>query len=718
MPPDILKRSNKYGTREYRRGQMLGKGGFARCFQITDVSDPSKVYAAKAIQKDTLTEKTEAKLLSEIKIHRSLRHDGIVRLYTQFEDDEFVYIILELCTNQTLLEMLRARKRITETEIRYYLLQIILTLRYIHSQRVIHRDLKLGNLFIHENMTIKLGDFGLATKLESDEERRKTVCGTPNYIAPEIITKNGVGHTFPVDVWSLGCIVYTMIVGKPPFQSTRVHDTYSKIRNSLYSWPSSVTPSKNVQDLVKRMLHVDPMSRPSLGEILLHPFFSEPIPAMLPRAALRTALPMSDLPLKRIHEITFYGESGRPALASRDDGGAAGHPSNNTVTAMETEPVPASGNRSAEPRPLARPVHHASAPPRSRNVPSSGNAPARATPLAPHASGSHGSGAASQQRPTGARPESKPQEGLLCMLTGGLMKEPVQATCGHWFDAGSLVEYIQAQEWLARGSGSARLRPACPACRYPINSPVELHQMPEARTEIQRFVNEDTVAAQLLRNKSFTSACLAHYQVEPHTATTRPPCGNRCVSRFIMSHLDYSSKYGLTYKTYAGQVGALFNDCSHICLTSNQAHIKYIPYSPNGDVDVTPKYMTPGAYPKSEEKKVKLIMYFSNYFDEKNAENVSENAARTPDDPNFPLVVSWTRSENDEFLFHFADGGVQISFRDGSKIMYYQKNHCFTFMSPSGAIMTYPFASAVYNVNNSIAKRVQILRSLLFEKES
>jgi polo-like kinase 1 len=86
-----------------------------------------------------------------------------------------------------------------------YLSQIVNALRYLHQHKVIHRDLKLGNLFLNENMEIKLGDFGLATKLEYDGEKKKTICGTPNYIAPEIL--EGKGHSYEVDIWSVGVIL-------------------------------------------------------------------------------------------------------------------------------------------------------------------------------------------------------------------------------------------------------------------------------------------------------------------------------------------------------------------------------------------------------------------------------------------------------------------------------------------------------------------------------
>lgn len=98
------------------------------------------------------------------------------------------------------------------------MLQILSAVQHIHSNRIIHRDLKMGNIFINKNMQLKIGDFGLATKLEFPEEKKRTVCGTPNYIAPEII-QGTAGHSYEVDIWSCGVICYALAFGKPPFET-------------------------------------------------------------------------------------------------------------------------------------------------------------------------------------------------------------------------------------------------------------------------------------------------------------------------------------------------------------------------------------------------------------------------------------------------------------------------------------------------------------------
>lgn len=168
----------------------------------------------------------------------------------------------------------------------------------MHSHRVIHRDLKLGNIFLSEKMETKIGDFGLATKLEFEGEKKRTICGTPNYIAPEIL-EGKYGHSYEVDIWSLGVIVYTLLIGKPPFETSDVKTTYKRIRMNAYTFPEHIPISQEAKALVTRILHSDPNSRPSLDEILAHPFFNKNvIPRVLPVSTL--AIPPTSSYVKQL----------------------------------------------------------------------------------------------------------------------------------------------------------------------------------------------------------------------------------------------------------------------------------------------------------------------------------------------------------------------------------------------------------------------------------
>lgn len=153
------------------------------------------------------------------------------------------------------------------------------------SMKVIHRDLKLGNLLLNENMDVKVCDFGLAAKVTFDGEKRRTICGTPNYIAPEVLSSK-IGHSFEVDLWSLGVIAYTMMFGRPPFETRDVKVTYRKIRHNNYTFPTHVQISDSGKDFVRSLLRTDPHKRLDLDKIMAHDFFAMDYPERLPLSML------------------------------------------------------------------------------------------------------------------------------------------------------------------------------------------------------------------------------------------------------------------------------------------------------------------------------------------------------------------------------------------------------------------------------------------------
>ncbi|WPK23932.1 hypothetical protein PUMCH_001182 [Australozyma saopauloensis] len=281
-PPSVVR--TRKGI-DYRRGMFLGEGGFARCFQMKDAQ--GKIYAAKTVAKALIkNEKTKTKLLLEIKIHKSLKHPNIVNFVDCFEDDVNVYILLEICPNQSLMELLKTRKRLTEPEVRLFMVQIIGAIKYLHSRRVIHRDLKLGNIFFDPDMRLKIGDFGLATVLTSAESRRYTICGTPNYIAPEVLGGKQTGHSFEVDIWAIGIMMYALLVGKPPFQAKDVNVIYERIKCIEFLFPSDKPISESARVLITDLLSLDPTKRPSINSILDYAWFKGPFPSKTNEEAL------------------------------------------------------------------------------------------------------------------------------------------------------------------------------------------------------------------------------------------------------------------------------------------------------------------------------------------------------------------------------------------------------------------------------------------------
>lgn len=150
------------------------------------------------------------------------------------------------------------------------------------------------------SMEVKLGDFGLAAKLEYAGEKRKTICGTPNYLAPEIV--NNCGHSYEVDVWSLGVIMYTLLYGRPPFETSDVKKTYKRIKECQYTFNEDIHVSSTAKNLIGKVLVVDPSKRLTLEQILAHPFMSHSkVPKQLPSTVLTQAPPRS---LQEQHPIT------------------------------------------------------------------------------------------------------------------------------------------------------------------------------------------------------------------------------------------------------------------------------------------------------------------------------------------------------------------------------------------------------------------------------
>merc|ERR1719481_156701 len=246
-----------------------------------------EITAGKIVPKSLLTKSHhKEKMSQEIRLHKAVSHLHLVKLFSYFEDPNFVYIVLELCRKRSLMELHKRRKAITEPESRYFMHQILLGVLYLHDNKIIHRDLKLGNVFLNDNMEVKIGDFGLATKVDYDGERKRTLCGTPNYIAPEVLGKKG--HSYEVDVWSLGCILYTLLVGKPPFETQTLKDTYSRIKRNEYHIPSRVGPL--AKNLIQKLLQHDPDKRPSVAEILGDDFMTMGyLPHRLPVSCLTMA---------------------------------------------------------------------------------------------------------------------------------------------------------------------------------------------------------------------------------------------------------------------------------------------------------------------------------------------------------------------------------------------------------------------------------------------
>lgn len=270
--------------RQYLPGDMLGRGGFAsvwRAKMIDRRTEPeASECALKVVRRNIKSEQMRTRFKFELGIHNKLRHPNIVEFYRAFTCDELTYVSLELCENGSLTDVVKRRKFLTMGEMRRWLIQLCGAVKYLHTRDVVHRDIKAGNIFLDKDMNVKLGDFGLAsimvpTKDLSSYTRRTTFCGTPNYLAPEVLSRGG--HDKSVDIWAIGILAYYLAVGRAPFHSKSKDEIYERVRKADYSWPELGPESNEIPDDLKSLvaaLLVPEAQRPSPDEVVQHHFFS------------------------------------------------------------------------------------------------------------------------------------------------------------------------------------------------------------------------------------------------------------------------------------------------------------------------------------------------------------------------------------------------------------------------------------------------------------
>ena len=278
----IEKNGNSIEVIYKRLNENLGQGGFGKVYKFQVISgegsDNKEFIAGKIIKKEIyITDKRiEIKLLQdEINLQKNLNRSDIVNVINYVDSDEYVYIFLELCKNGSLRKLLNDRNHLTEKEVQCYMYQIIIALNYIHSNNVIHRDLKLENILLGDNMEIKIGDFGLATKLDRKSKRGLNQnVGTFLYKAPEILSEKE--YSYEIEIWSLGIIMCFLLTGIHPFEGKTKEDTMKNILdiNKLPYSESKCKMSPAAKNLIEQLLVKDPSKRPTLNQIIYHDFFN------------------------------------------------------------------------------------------------------------------------------------------------------------------------------------------------------------------------------------------------------------------------------------------------------------------------------------------------------------------------------------------------------------------------------------------------------------
>ncbi|KAF7636455.1 Protein kinase domain-containing protein [Meloidogyne graminicola] len=258
-----LKHQHQWCLSDFEIGRPLGKGKFGNVYLARDRYYHIPV-ALKILFKSQLVKgNVEHQLIREIEIHAHLRHPNILRIHNYFHDEKKVYLILEYAVHGELFKELNRCKRFSEPRTARYIFQVADALNYCHSKKIIHRDIKPENILLCDDGQIRIADFGWAVRAMN---RRRTMCGTLDYLPPEMISK--MHHDEKVDYWSVGVLCYEFLVGKPPFETSNQQDTYRKIINVHYQFPNYM--SKGAMDLISRLLRKDPAQRMTFEQLLKH----------------------------------------------------------------------------------------------------------------------------------------------------------------------------------------------------------------------------------------------------------------------------------------------------------------------------------------------------------------------------------------------------------------------------------------------------------------
>jgi len=247
----------------------LGTGSFGRVYLVTH-NITKKKYALKVINKHKVIQSYgNCDLIhNEIDIHSKLNHPNIIKLYNVLETEEEINILLEYAQNGSLYSLIKQENGFSENEAYKYFIQIVNAVYFLHQNNIIHRDIKPENILIGDNNLLKLCDFGWAKELTMNN--RSTFCGTVEYMAPEIV---GSGkYDCGVDIWSLGILLYELLIGHSPFKSKKDKNTMIKIQLHDLVFDKNKPLSKDCKDLIQGLLDMNPLNRFKLKDIFEHPF--------------------------------------------------------------------------------------------------------------------------------------------------------------------------------------------------------------------------------------------------------------------------------------------------------------------------------------------------------------------------------------------------------------------------------------------------------------
>ena len=269
---NYFKKNKKYPSTKmkfYKYGRLLGKGAFGKvnlCLHTLT----GRLVAIKSINKEKIkNERQKQKIKQETEIMETLsKSKNIVKIFETYETKKHICIVMEYICAGDLLTYIKKRSKLTEPVAKFIFKQIVLGIKHIHDNNIIHRDIKLDNILLDLDNNIKICDFGVSRKINIGDIMFEQ-CGTPAYIAPEILINKGY-EGFGVDVWSAGVVLYAMLSGTVPFKGNNIKELHDLIINGNYKEINGI--SKEADDLIKKILEVDAKKRIKIDQILNHPW--------------------------------------------------------------------------------------------------------------------------------------------------------------------------------------------------------------------------------------------------------------------------------------------------------------------------------------------------------------------------------------------------------------------------------------------------------------
>jgi RAC serine/threonine-protein kinase len=270
--------NKKIRIEDFNLIKVLGKGNYGKVLLATLKNKPDNYFALKVIKKSSLIDEESLEhVLAENRVLHTLDHPFLVKLYNSFQSEDHLYFVMEYVSGGELFFHIGREKRFSEERVRFYASEILLALHYLHQKGIVYRDLKLENLLLDTKGHIKITDFGLCKEGIGDTDTTATFCGTPEYLAPEILEEENYGKS--VDWWALGVVMYELLVGRPPFgPANDIEKLFHNIVHKPINFPETLSPK--AQNILKSLLEREFMKRLGSGpkdgeEIMDHEFFSD-----------------------------------------------------------------------------------------------------------------------------------------------------------------------------------------------------------------------------------------------------------------------------------------------------------------------------------------------------------------------------------------------------------------------------------------------------------